>query len=67
MKCIFIGGADRSGTTMLASLLSKIEKSVVTPESLFKNEVLAEQPFCTKIYCDLLENNERFKHRTLKR
>lgn len=61
MKCIFIGGADRSGTTMLASLLSKIDQSVVTPESLFKNEVLVEQPFCTKIYCDLLENNERFK------
>lgn len=61
MKCIFIGGADRSGTTMLASLLSTIDQSVVTPESLFKNEILAVQPFCTSRYCDLLENNERFK------
>ncbi|MDC9529385.1 sulfotransferase [Pseudoalteromonas sp. Angola-7] len=61
MKCIFIGGADRSGTTMLASLLSNIEQSVVTPESLFKTEIPFKQPLCTKSYCNSLEENLRFK------
>ena len=33
---IFIGGLDRSGTTMLASLLGNINRSLVIPESPFK-------------------------------
>jgi len=45
----------------LASLLSKIEKSVVTPESLFKTEIKFEQPICTKTYCESLEKNTRFE------
>ncbi|MEZ7493075.1 sulfotransferase [Pseudoalteromonas distincta] len=60
MKCIFIGGADRSGTTMLASLLSKIERSVVTPESLFKSEVESTKPFCKEHYCQKLQKHPRF-------
>ncbi|MCG9736414.1 sulfotransferase, partial [Pseudoalteromonas shioyasakiensis] len=35
---ILIGGCDRSGTTLLGSLLGTIEGAVVTPESQFKTE-----------------------------
>lgn len=36
---IFIGGADRSGTTMLGSLLQCIPGSCTTPETRFKSEL----------------------------
>ncbi|MEP0356774.1 sulfotransferase [Paraglaciecola sp.] len=62
MKCIFIGGADRSGTTMLASLLRGIHGSVVTPESLFKTDVGFPQPFSSEKYCDKLNTHPKFKH-----
>lgn len=61
MQCIFIGGADRSGTTMLASLLSKIKDSVVTPESLFKTDIPFEYPISTSVYLDKVSNDQRFK------
>jgi LPS sulfotransferase NodH len=61
MKCIFIGGADRSGTTLLASLLSCIEGSVVTPESLFKTEITFEEPINTIEYSKKLNLNPNFK------
>jgi hypothetical protein len=38
MKKVFIGGCDRSGTTLLGSLIGKVEGAVVTPESQFKTE-----------------------------
>lgn len=37
---IFICGSDRSGTTMLASMLGAAKDTVVTPESHFKFEIL---------------------------
>lgn len=38
---IFIGGCDRSGTTLLGSILGSHPACVVTPESPFKTEVIA--------------------------
>lgn len=38
---IFIGGCDRSGTTMLGALLGRHASCVVTPESPFKTDVLS--------------------------
>ncbi|WP_413693899.1 sulfotransferase [Pseudoalteromonas sp. KJ10-2] len=61
MKCIFIGGADRSGTTMLASLLSTIKDSVVTPESLFKTDIPFEYPISIHAYSQNLAEDKRFK------
>jgi hypothetical protein len=40
VKKIFIGGCDRSGTTLLASMLSRLEGAIATPESQFKLELL---------------------------
>ncbi len=37
-QCVFIGGASRSGTTMLGAMLGSHSKAVVTPESQFKFE-----------------------------
>jgi len=39
MGPIFIGGAGRSGTTLLASMLGGAAETIVTPESQFKVEV----------------------------
>ena len=36
IKSVFIGGASRSGTTLLGSMLGSHSQSVVTPESQFK-------------------------------
>jgi hypothetical protein len=60
MKKILIGGADRSGTTMLGSLLGSIPNSIVTPESLFKTEVTFEL-FNSDEYRQKLNKNWRFK------
>jgi hypothetical protein len=60
MKKILIGGADRSGTTMLGSLLGSIPNSIVTPESLFKTEVTFEL-FNSGEYRQKLNKNWRFK------
>lgn len=40
MKTIFIGGCDRSGTTLLGSMLGASPDAVCTPESQFKTEIL---------------------------
>jgi hypothetical protein len=61
MKSIFIGGADRSGTTLLASLLSCIEASVVTPESSFKTELLFDEPIDSMAYSKKLQLNSIFQ------
>jgi len=45
MRPIFIGGCDRSGTTLLGSMLGGAENCVATPESQFKTAVL---PYCRK-------------------
>lgn len=37
---VFIGGCDRSGTTLLGSLIGKELRAVVTPESQFKDVIL---------------------------
>jgi hypothetical protein len=39
MNKILIGGVDRSGTTYLASLLGMCQDVIVTPESLFKDDL----------------------------
>lgn len=41
MKKVFVGGCDRSGTTLLASMLGCFETAIVTPESQFKLGLLA--------------------------
>ena len=61
MKCIFIGCADRSGTTMIASLLSNIKGSVVTSESLFKTEIPFEYPISIDTYSEKLTRDKRFQ------
>jgi len=43
MKKIFIGGCDRSGTTLLASILGCVDGAIVTPESQFKIELLEKK------------------------
>jgi hypothetical protein len=43
MKKIFIGGCDRSGTTLLASMLGSVDGAIVTPESNFKIELLEKK------------------------
>lgn len=40
MNPIFIGGCDRSGTTLLGSMLGAAPGAVCTPESQFKTEIL---------------------------
>jgi len=60
MKCIFIGGADRSGTTMLASLLANIKDSVVAPESLFKTDIPFDYPISIESYSQQLNKDKRF-------
>jgi hypothetical protein len=55
---IFIGGADRSGTTMLASLLQCIPESCVTPESLFKSQVKWQNDIVQ--YSEELKDNRKF-------
>ncbi len=41
---IFIGGCDRSGTTLLGSILGSHPACVVTPESPFKTDVISSLP-----------------------
>jgi len=45
MRAVFIGGCDRSGTTLLGSMLGGAENCITTPESQFKTDVL---PYCRK-------------------
>jgi hypothetical protein len=40
MKAIFIGGCDRSGTTLLGAMLGSSPGAICTPESQFKTEIL---------------------------
>ena len=45
MRTIFIGGCDRSGTTLLGSMLGGAKNCIATPESQFKTAIL---PYCRK-------------------
>ena len=57
---IFIGGADRSGTTLLGSLLSCIPESCVTPESGFKLQVPWKKFTSSEEYKKALSANWKF-------
>ncbi|WP_334050109.1 sulfotransferase family protein [Alteromonas gracilis] len=61
MRCVFIGGCDRSGTTFLASLLGGALDSIVTPESIFKDYLLNANGELSKELIDKLKNDWRFK------
>ena len=39
---IFIGGCDRSGTTLLGAMLGAHSRAITTPESQFKTEIFSE-------------------------
>ena len=60
MKQVFIGGCGRSGTTFLAALINRNTKSIVTPESQFKFDLLSRPNESGVDYLRLLENNWRF-------
>lgn len=64
LKHVFIGGASRSGTTMLGAMLGSHRKMVATPESQFKFE-LATIPRVPgddqQSLIEFLEKNERFR------
>ncbi len=40
MGPVFIGGCDRSGTTLLGAMLGATPNAVVTPESPFKIKII---------------------------
>lgn len=65
MVPIFIGGAGRSGTTLLASMLGRAEGTIVTPESQFKvdigRHVGAPATFDAARALAALEDSWRFK------
>lgn len=42
---VFIGGCDRSGTTLLGSIIGAHPRFIVTPESPFKTEIASRVPF----------------------
>lgn len=42
LKAVFVIGCQRSGTTLLGSLLGKLPKAIVTPESRFFSQNLSE-------------------------
>jgi hypothetical protein len=53
MRTVFIGGCDRSGTTLLGSLLGQLEDVIVTPESQFKKRIIKAAFECNKgLYAD---------------
>lgn len=61
---IFIGGCDRSGTTMLGALLGSHPSCIVTPESPFKTDILArlsEQDDEGTRTIDLIRQSWRFQ------
>jgi hypothetical protein len=66
MKAVFIGGCDRSGTTLLGSMLGAADGCITTPESQFKFPLLrwANQELCLSDIKDILSEiapNFRFK------
>lgn len=57
---LFIGGCERSGTTMLAGLLNASKECVTAPEAQFKFGLLKEGTF-SKSDKEVLKNNFRFR------
>lgn len=60
MRPIFVSGVDRSGTTMLGSLLASIPDSIVTPESLFKTSIKPCGYKTRKAYIEALTSSPLF-------
>lgn len=58
---LFIGGAGRSGTTMLGALLGGAQGAVTTPESLFKNRLLTSGCPDAQAALKRLEKSWRFR------
>jgi len=60
MDAIFIGGCNRSGTTMLGSMLGASKTCFTTPESQFKN-ILSNEKLNAEQILTFINNNFRFK------
>lgn len=60
MRPVFIGGVDRSGTTLLGSLLASIPGAAVTPESLFKTTIKRSNYKNGDEYGQALQSSFRF-------
>ena len=65
-KQIFIGGCERSGTTLLGAMLGENSRCICTPESPFKIAVLAAHPEFKEspeahVVLQEIKNNWRFK------
>ena len=59
---VFIGGCDRSGTTLLASLLGAHPDCLVVPEFQFKIDLIhACKKERSEVAWDFISNNKRFK------
>ena len=64
MQAVFIGGADRSGTTFFGSLLGAHSRCIVTPESQFNTELCRKyetQPWNPAEARGVLKRHERFR------
>ena len=65
MKSVFIGGCQRSGTTLLASIIGSSTKVLTIPEAPFKFDLINSYEKSKKInrsvFSKILRNNERFK------
>ncbi|MGP1375884.1 MAG: sulfotransferase family protein [Almyronema sp.] len=68
MKPVFISGCPRSGTTLLGSMLGGHQRTICTPESQFKADLMllagatAQENIKADVALELLEKNIRFKH-----
>lgn len=61
VDAVFIGGVDRSGTTLLGSLLATIPGAVITPESAFKTSVTWAGAAGLPGYRTQIKNNYQFR------
>lgn len=61
MKPIFIGGCDRSGTTLLGAMLGAHPRHVTVPEMPFKVEIIASRSFRLPEVIRDLEAQFRFR------
>jgi hypothetical protein len=66
MRHIFIGGCDRSGTTMLGAMLASGDGYIATPESNFKNRLLESPlnifgPMDSRAVIQSISNHWRFR------
>lgn len=61
LKPVFIGGVERSGTTLLGSLLGTQKGCVTTPESQFKTNLLFTEDFDKTVVIKSIKKDFRFK------